>query len=111
MPATPKDNAGGHLLCHSGSYHARAPRLSGVSPEETPHSTRGDRELSQPQSCAQRCHVTTGSQRGNAPEAEGRPPAVRIPPGWGRGRLGVRIPTGNAPLKLSRLPTRAGVSF
>lgn len=65
MPATPKDNAGGHLLCHSGSYHARAPRLSGASPERATLD-KGDRELSQPQSCAQRCHGRHGAPNGNA---------------------------------------------
>ena len=92
----PKDNPGGRLLCHSGSYNALTPRLSGVRPEETTHLTRGARELSQPQSCARRCRITTGSQRGRALEAE--PPAQGPePPTWAGAALGVRIPPGSRP--------------
>lgn len=67
MPATPKDNAGGHLLCHSGSYHARAPRLSGVSPEETPHSTRGTESSANRRAVRKGATSPRGSQRGTRP--------------------------------------------
>ena len=66
-PAAPKDNAGGHLLCHSGSYNARAPRLSGVSPEETPHSTRGAESSANCRAVRGGAVSPRGSQRGTRP--------------------------------------------
>lgn len=88
MPATPKDNAGGHLLCHSGSYHASTQALN-----SRPHSAKGT------ESSANRRAVRKGATSHGAPNGESaleaEPPAAggQDPAGLGRGTLGVRIPS------------------